>query len=674
MWLLTTDTAELICYNSGPPPVYAILSHVWRGQEQPFGEVRAINRQCAAEKPPRNSRDLVHDKIRKCCMWAEAHGFKLVWIDSCCIGKSSSAELSEAINSMFIWYARATVCYAYLFDVDDDERPSRVGSTFRRSKWFTRGWTLQELIAPHDVIFLSKNWQPLASKLDIAWLLEDITGIEAAVLEGERSLGQVDFARRMSWAANRETTRIEDQAYCLMGIFDVNLPTIYGEGTEAFVRLQEEIIKRSPDRTLLAWGPRHTLKEVVVGYRSSIFPTDLGEAYIRESCLLARSPAAFANAAKLTSVAVETLAAAFHIPIQRSPLVVSSHGAHTSFPIIQFVNHCCLALLPCQEDGAFVALVLRFQGTNGPWAIGTRALTAETVHVRQHDKSSRPQHEGFTTKVATMAHETPVRCVLIRDLYEIAACMQHPLRKWETVPSPLWASIFVAYRPQNVLVRSVRIKEMRLRRSYMVPCKLVIPAWTLKELERKGYTLTTPFPSLFVDLTPGQQYSLVFATPVVNGRWDAFAVHIGAGERPRSPTHAHVEIDTENHSKSMALWCDVHFPPRAEWTLRMAKQWISNHEPGLTSDPDLEAFVESNWRHWGPLHPWFDGCRTFGRESGPPIRIRFIQLCDLPHAHRMSTSEHGIRNIHMVYISLVHRDSGMPDLRDAREPLVIDWV
>ncbi|EIW52896.1 HET-domain-containing protein, partial [Trametes versicolor FP-101664 SS1] len=251
MWLLTTDHAELVLYRE-PPEVYAILSHVWRAEEQSFQELFAIIQECKATGE--NPRDYVDDKIRKCCQWAEAHGFKLLWMDSCCIDKSSSAELSEAINSMFMWYKQATVCYAYLRDALAQESPSCPGSSFRQSKWFTRGWTLQELIAPRDVVFLSGNWQPLASKITAARLLEEITGIEAAVLRGRRSLDEVNVAKRMSWAAKRVTTRIEDQAYCLMGIFGVNLPTIYGEGSEAFIRLQEEIIRRTPDRTLLAWG------------------------------------------------------------------------------------------------------------------------------------------------------------------------------------------------------------------------------------------------------------------------------------------------------------------------------------------------------------------------------------------------------------------------------------
>ena len=194
------------------------------------------------------------DKVRRACAVARAHGYRYIWIDSCCIDKTSSEELSEAINSMFTWYRDASVCYAFLEDVDDHENPRSPGSTFRRSRWFSRGWTLQELIAPAVVIFLSRNWRILGTKDTLADVIEEITGIDREVLTHNRSLDSVSVARRMSWAAHRRTTRLEDAAYCMMGLFNVNMPTIYGEGRFAFVRLQEEILKHIPDQSIFAWG------------------------------------------------------------------------------------------------------------------------------------------------------------------------------------------------------------------------------------------------------------------------------------------------------------------------------------------------------------------------------------------------------------------------------------
>ena len=125
---------------------------------------------------------------------------------------------------------------------------------FSRSRWHTRGWTLQELIAPRVVFFLSDSWEFMGSKSELADRLEGITGIPTSVLRLERKPQDFCIAQRMFWAARRQTTRLEDEAYSLLGIFNINIPTLYGEGRKAFRRLQEEIMKQSPDTTLFAWG------------------------------------------------------------------------------------------------------------------------------------------------------------------------------------------------------------------------------------------------------------------------------------------------------------------------------------------------------------------------------------------------------------------------------------
>ncbi|EIW78783.1 HET-domain-containing protein [Coniophora puteana RWD-64-598 SS2] len=251
MWLLSTDRAELRFFVS-PDRVdggYAILSHVWGDNEQSFQDVQAF-------QDGRNPRDLVSDKIRECCLLAERHGYKWVWNDTCCIDKSSSSELSEAINSMFLWYSRADICYAYLQDVSSDAPD--IKPRFRESRWYTRGRTLQELIAPDLLIFVSAEWEILCDKAEEASLVAEITKIPEAVLRKEVELDDISVAQRMSmsWAATRETTRVEDRAYSLLGIFGVNLPTLYGEGPEASRRLQEEIMRTSIDTSLFAWGRR----------------------------------------------------------------------------------------------------------------------------------------------------------------------------------------------------------------------------------------------------------------------------------------------------------------------------------------------------------------------------------------------------------------------------------
>ena len=193
-------------------------------------------------------------KILHACRIAREKGYRFIWIDSCCIDKSSSSELSEAINSMYKWYGLADMCYAYLADVPPEEDHCAEGSVFRNSRWFSRGWTLQELIAPIHVEFLSQDWAPIGSKITLVDLVESITNIPVDSLLNLEPLGTFSIAERFSWAAKRETTRVEDRAYSLLGIFDINMSTLYGEGEGAFRRLQDQIMQRIPDQSLFAWG------------------------------------------------------------------------------------------------------------------------------------------------------------------------------------------------------------------------------------------------------------------------------------------------------------------------------------------------------------------------------------------------------------------------------------
>jgi hypothetical protein len=252
MWLLNTSSAEIHWFhleNFLKEHEYAILSHVWGKTEDTFQDIRKL-----AKLPATIRWFCASPKVRNCCKYAKRLGFRWIWIDSCCIDKSSSAELSEAINSMYQWYSKAELCIAFLEDVPRGEDPRKQHSHFSRSKWFTRGWTLQELIAPRAVVFVSDQWHPLGTKQGLAMEIAGITGVDLDVLCLKRSPTEISVARRMAWAARRETTRVEDEAYSLMGLFEVNMATIYREGRAAFRRLQEEILRSSVDHTLFAWS------------------------------------------------------------------------------------------------------------------------------------------------------------------------------------------------------------------------------------------------------------------------------------------------------------------------------------------------------------------------------------------------------------------------------------
>ena len=192
-----------------------------------------------------------YKKIKDCCKLAASENWQYTWIDTCCIDKTSSAELSEAIKSMYRWYEKAQVCYAYLADVDSagqDEWSLMRG--MEQSRWFTRGWTLQELLAPNRVVFYDKTWVEIGSKSSLSEKISAITRIKHEHLISPL---KASVAAKMSWASKRTTFRIEDIAYSLMGLFEVNMPLLYGEGRKAFTRLQHEIVKISDDESIFAW-------------------------------------------------------------------------------------------------------------------------------------------------------------------------------------------------------------------------------------------------------------------------------------------------------------------------------------------------------------------------------------------------------------------------------------
>ena len=236
-------------------PEYAILSHRWIGEEVSFHEFNDPDVQQSGR----------FSKILNCRSLARSQGYQWVWIDTCCIDKKSSAELSEAINSMFDWYRNASVCYVYLADV-----PSALSfAQFRQSAWFTRGWTLQELLAPAYLLFLDCHWCSIGSLSrlphdqarydDTDPLLNEISSATRISTNDLLSvyyphfLAELSVAKNMSWLAGRYTSRKEDLAYCMLGLCRVNMPLLYGEGYKAFQRLQMEIIRTSDDESIFAW-------------------------------------------------------------------------------------------------------------------------------------------------------------------------------------------------------------------------------------------------------------------------------------------------------------------------------------------------------------------------------------------------------------------------------------
>lgn len=250
MRLLNTQTLEFKEFLGDEKPSYVILSHRWSHDEVSHKEFRKRSK----------TSGIGYDKIVRACEVARTTAkLDWIWIDSCCIDKRSSAELSEAINSMWRWYEDAFICFVYLADVpaadfSTQAAKKRTMSDFRNSEWFLRGWTLQELLAPTQCDFWTAAWEPLGSRYTLREIITEVTGIPTIHLTNRRLLKDTCAAEKMHWASSRRTTRPEDTAYSLLGLFDINMPLLYGEGgPKAFGRLQVAIFDSTGDRSLFIW-------------------------------------------------------------------------------------------------------------------------------------------------------------------------------------------------------------------------------------------------------------------------------------------------------------------------------------------------------------------------------------------------------------------------------------
>ncbi|KAF2766363.1 hypothetical protein EJ03DRAFT_345196 [Teratosphaeria nubilosa] len=275
MWLLRTDESYKLEHFHEPPiadvlmplggqenhPGYAILSHTWGEEEITFSEIHDIK---AAKSMKR------FKKVELTCRQAYADGLEHAWIDTCCIDKSSSAELAEAINSMFYWYQKSAVCYVYLSDFTlsgrkiaswgpyiADSAEVHEDTAAMDNPIIEKHKIQKELIAPTYVAFFDESWTFFGERAGLANVFATFMIVPRALLQRGGSLrfalDPFNIAARFSWAYNRHSTRVEDAAYSLLGLFDVNMPLLYGEGPKALVRLQEAIMRTDCDDSILLW-------------------------------------------------------------------------------------------------------------------------------------------------------------------------------------------------------------------------------------------------------------------------------------------------------------------------------------------------------------------------------------------------------------------------------------
>jgi len=363
MRLLETDTITFHEFTDGTTPSYAILSHTWGREEVKLQDMQATQFWKDYEKMKKG-----YEKVKRCCDKARSDGYGWVWIDTCCIDKTSSAELSEAINSMYRWYKGADVCYAYLADVQST-------TSFISSRWFTRGWTLQELIAPSRIRFLNENWAELGTRESLFRQISSQTRIPESLLLGKRDLETFSVAQRMSWAAHRETTRVEDRAYCLLGIFGIYMPLIYGEGERAFTRLQEEIMRVSDDHTLFAWRSKDN-----------------------QGGLLATSPDSFAGSSNIVRYEF------FYSSFNARPPTITSRGIYLDIRFLATdLPGLGLAVLHCRERGG--------EDSDKPVAIYVRD---QHLTMREFERVQSEKLKGLDIGKYRLA-ECPIRTICVRN-------------------------------------------------------------------------------------------------------------------------------------------------------------------------------------------------------------------------------------------------------------------
>lgn len=272
MRLLDTELLQVISIREDDIPPYAILSHTWGPDEVSLQDIVDFRLSSFSLTEALGTNPSLN-KIVNSAKLAASEGYQWIWIDTCCIDKTSSAELSEAINSMYRWYENAGVCYVYIEDATRDQQdlqshlsnqqgqPDTDAETeaflfLRNTRWATRGWTLQELVASKTIRFFNNEWVFMGEKNDPPFCraLSRVTGIEVGVLSQHITVAEISVANRMKWASKRQTTRPEDMAYSLMGLFGVNMPLLYGEGgVRAFLRLQEQILQDTDDQSIFAW-------------------------------------------------------------------------------------------------------------------------------------------------------------------------------------------------------------------------------------------------------------------------------------------------------------------------------------------------------------------------------------------------------------------------------------
>ncbi|KAI1323424.1 HET-domain-containing protein [Xylariaceae sp. FL0255] len=395
---------------------YAILSHRWenatngRSGEVTFVDISESQFPQISAAHSETSTSL--KKIRQARKQAAADGLAYIWIDSCCIDKRNSAEESESINSMFAWYTNASICYAFLPDAPDHLSTLASRDTFKNSQRFTRGWTLQETLSPRRMGFF-------AAAERLSPLLAEATGIYIDVLLDPSRLESQSIAKRMSWAARRQTTRPEDIAYCMMGIFSVNMPPLYGEGKEkAFLRFQEEIMKQSDDQSLFAWVDSSAKSNDIRG-------------------LLATSPSHFSLSQSMLSYVDWE---------RRAPYSMTNRGLQIEMNLSALADRTYMATLNCPAPPSY------------------EASTFLAIYLEKLTDNDQQFARIRVGELAKTCHRGPIETIYVRQKprspFQSSVCFRYSLRL-KSLPPPDVYKIIGILEPKAVAIIFERLADSR---------------------------------------------------------------------------------------------------------------------------------------------------------------------------------------------------------------------
>ena len=403
---------------------YAILSHRWidptEVDYEDMVDLAKMNVKDRNEIRQRRG----YRKILDTCEQAKRDGYKWVWVDTCCIDKRSSAELSEAINSMYRWYANSRVCYTYLHDVDGSSFPTwEDDKKYPKSngwpEWFSRGWTLQEMIAPRNVQFFNRNWTYIGDKQTLARTLTEITRVPEHILKEGLPGNRPCVAQIMSWATYRTTSRVEDRAYSLMGLLDVNMPMLYGEGRKAFHRLQLEIIRTSNDQSIFAWG--HNVCDMPIN--------------VRTGSVLADDPNCFSECTGMELLDHDEFIDYLKRVIPQAELPLIDHDCSGVFPITNRGIHIWMLLRPYHDSESVFKAYLPCRNFGKPATID---LALKNSNFYRYSWSFHPLLENFLQFRQVYLRYQEISCNVTFEIDDRAitesrfTCSEFPLRESES--------------------------------------------------------------------------------------------------------------------------------------------------------------------------------------------------------------------------------------------------